>query len=82
MTISSSILSSKSQITVPKSVRLQLKVKPGERMVYRKQGNRIYLERDQTALEYLDSSPLKGMYAAAGVDDIVGFVREGRIDEL
>jgi AbrB family looped-hinge helix DNA binding protein len=82
MTISSSILSSKSQITVPKSVRLQLKVKPGERMVYRKQGNRIYLERDQTVAEYLDSSPLKGMYANAGIKDIVGFVREGRSDEL
>ena len=40
----SSQLTSKSQVVIPKVIRDQLRIAPGDRVVYRQEGDKVYIE--------------------------------------
>ena len=50
-------LTSKGQVTVPVTIRRKLQLKPGDRVHFREEKGRVYIERDED-----DISSLFGMF--------------------
>jgi AbrB family looped-hinge helix DNA binding protein len=63
-------MTSKGQITVPKVVREQLKLEPGDRVVFRVEGNRATLARTPNFLDLAGVVPVPPGKRGASWDEI------------
>ena len=71
-------LTSKGQVTVPKSVREALGVAEGDQIVFRVEGNRAILARTVSFLDLAGSVPVPAAKRNATWDDIVRQTRASR----
>jgi antitoxin PrlF len=63
-------MTSKGQITVPKAVREQLELEPGDQVVFRVEGNRATLARTPNFLDLAGVVPVPAEKRGAAWDEI------------
>jgi len=71
-------LTSKGQVTIPKSVREALKLSEGDVVVFRIEGQRAVLARTPRLLELAGSIPVPSRARGAKWEDVVGATRTTR----
>jgi AbrB family looped-hinge helix DNA binding protein len=48
----STTITTKGQVTIPKDIREELKLKPGDKVIFEKEGNRVILKPAKTLLDF------------------------------
>lgn len=71
-------VSSKGQITVPKSVRVALGIVEGDEVVFRVEGNRAVLARTPNFLELAGTIPVPAEKRNVAWDDVIRSTRANR----
>jgi AbrB family looped-hinge helix DNA binding protein len=71
----SAIMSSKGQLVIPARLREELGLKPGVRVVFKRQGNGLHIE----PRSYAAVLALRGKYAGLGLEET--FLEDRRRDE-
>jgi AbrB family looped-hinge helix DNA binding protein len=71
----SAVMSSKGQLVIPAKLREELGFRPGVRVVFKKQGNGLFMEPGS----YEAVMALRGKYAGRGLEE--SFAEDRRLDE-
>jgi len=71
----SGIMSSKGQLVIPAKLRQELGLKPGVRVIFRKQGKKLFIESGS----YEALMALRGKYAGLGLEK--SFAEDRRLEK-
>lgn len=76
----SSRLTSKGQLTVPKSVRDVLELEPGDELIFRVEGDRATLSKTRDFIAMAGTVPVPAAKRSTPWDEVVGETRRTRAE--